>query len=400
MKPQYFLKKIKDVKATDYLAFGKLVAAYALKPLRQKYRHCWVVCETPNEARDNGYHFYKYVRTQRPDIACYYALSKRSPDLPKVAPYGNIVPYGSVKHWLLYLLADYNISSQKGGKPNAAVCAFLELMGWIDSRFVFLQHGITINDCAWAHADTTQLEYFVTGAAPETAYIQEHFGYDPRQIVMTGFPRFDNLHICEVERNYVLIMPTWRSRFSLSSERQDADNDFAASAYKRAWEDLLNSPALAEQIERHDLKVVFFPHRNMQQFLDQFRVTNERITVADWRDYDIQEEMKKARMMITDYSSVFFDMVYMQKPVIFYQFDYDDFRRYDYEEGYFDYKSNPFGAWCETAEDVTDELARLAQTDFAVSDEFRAAHAATFPLYDDKNSERLVEVLEKGTDHD
>ena len=31
----------------------------------------------------------------------------------------------------------------------------------------------------------------------------------------------------------------------------------------------------------------------MQQFLGQFEVNNDSITIADWRYYDIQDEMKK-----------------------------------------------------------------------------------------------------------
>ncbi|MBR6773652.1 MAG: hypothetical protein IKM16_03185 [Clostridia bacterium] len=29
-------------------------------------RNYWLVCEDRNEARDNGYHFYKWVRENRP----------------------------------------------------------------------------------------------------------------------------------------------------------------------------------------------------------------------------------------------------------------------------------------------------------------------------------------------
>ena len=395
MTPKYFLRKIKDVKGNDYLSFAKLFIAIIIKPfIGRKYLHCWVVCETANEARDNGYHFYKHMREKHKEVICYYAIDKKSSDFSKVKDFGNIVQYGSLKHWLLYLCADYNISSQKGGKPNAAVCAFLELLNLIDSKLVFLQHGVTINNAAWAHADTTQLEYFVTSTIPETKYIKETFGYPENKIVLTGMPRFDNLHNNNIDSKYILIMPTWRSRFALESEQQDSDNDFVSSIYKRSWETLLNSTRLAEIIDKHNLKVVFFPHRHMQQFLGQFKA-NDKIIIADWRKYDIQAEMKKAAMMITDYSSVFFDMVYMKKPVIFYQFDYDEFRHYDYKEGYFDYKNTPFGKWCEKTDEVIDELTRLIITGMSVSDDFLKEYVRSFPYSDAENSERLADILIK-----
>lgn len=59
----------------------------------------------------------------------------------------------------------------------------------------------------------------------------------------------------------------------------------------------------------------------MQPYLSEFRTTCPRIRLADWKRYDIQELLKSAAVMVTDYSSVFMDMVYMRKPVLHYQFD-------------------------------------------------------------------------------
>lgn len=395
MTVEYFLKKIKDVKLRDYFSFFSLAIALIMMPFYKKYKGCWVVCETPLEARDNGYHFFKYMRTHMPQKACYYAIKKKSVDYKKVSKFGNIIEYGSIKHWLLYLNAEYNISSQKGGKPNTAVCSFLELTGKMDSKLVFLQHGITINNCSWAHADTTKLKYFITSTKQEYAYIQDTFGFPKDRIVLTGMPRFDNLHDQVSEDRYVLIMPTWRSRFSLVSQHQRQDNEFNSSIYKHAWEEFLNCNEFTNLIRQYDLKVVFFPHRNMQSFLSDFNILDEKIIIGDWEKYDIQEELKKAAVMITDYSSVFFDMVYMKKPVLFYQFDYDDFRKYDYQEGYFNYKNTPFGKWCDSSVTLCEYLKKLFKNGIHVDSEFENEHNRTFPFYDDKNSERIANILLK-----
>lgn len=393
MTYKYFFQKLKDVRFKDCIAFLTLGIAIIIKPLFRKYKGSWVVCETPMEARDNGYHFYKYVRKNLPEQSCYYAIKKKSPDYQYVSEFGNIIEYGSLKHWILYLWADYNISSQKGGKPNAAVCSFLELTGKIDSKLVFLQHGVIINNCAWAHAETTQLKYFVTSTSQENKYIKENFGFPEEKIILTGMPRFDNLHDYKSEEKYVLIMPTWRSRFSLNSQQQKQDNNFKNSLYKRGWEKFLNSDEFKNIIERYNLKVIFFPHRNMQPFLNEFCIYNKRVNVADWKDYNIQDEIKKASVMITDYSSVFFDMVYMKKPVLFYQFDYDDFRKYDYKEGYFDYKNTPFGKWSCTSSALCENLNQLVKNGMQVDSAFASEHSRTFPLYDNKNSERITRIL-------
>ena len=401
MTLNYFVKKAKDVKLADILSVGKLALVSAARPLyAKKYTGAWIVCERPDEARDNGYHFFKYVREKHPEKPCYYAIHKKSPDYDRVACLGNIIEYGSLKHWSLYLCAEYNISSQKGGKPNAALCAFLELMDRIDSKLVFLQHGVTINDVIWAHADVTQLRFFICSTLPEFEFIKSRFGYRPEQLLLTGFPRFDNLHDVEPDPKLVLIMPTWRSRFVLKSNRQDQDSDFEHSHYKVSWEELLNHPKLIELMERENLKIVFFPHPGMQPFLNCFRV-DDGITIADWKKYDIQDMMKKASIMITDYSSVFFDMVYMKKPVIFYQFDYEVFRKWDYPEGYFDYKNNAFGPSFPDADHVIDALREVAEKGFRVSREYLKLHEETFPYYDAYNSKRIYDALtENGSNNE
>ena len=103
--------------------------------------------------------------------------------------------------------------------------------------------------------------------------------------------------------------------------------------------------------------------------MSEFAVKNPKITVASAETHDMQELMKSAEMMITDYSSVYFDMFYMKKPVVFYQFDEEEFRSFHYEE--------------------------LAGSGYKVSEEFEAAHKGEFQLYDRENSKRVYNTLIK-----
>lgn len=395
MTIKYFFWKLKDVRFADYLSVFKLLFAKILTPFWTQYKGCWVICETPLEARDNGYHFFKYVTNAHPEIKTVYALKKQSPDYKKVAQYGNVIEYGSMKHWILYLLAEYNISSQKSGKPNWALCAFLELSGLIDSKLVFLQHGVIINDVEWLHADLCQLKYFVTSTTPEYDFIKSTFGHEENKIILTGLPRFDNLHNFKTDKKLILIMPTWRARFTMASKRERLDNDFSHSIYKKKWEELLNNERLKDLMNSQNIKVMFFLHRDMQPFIDSFEVYNNNIEMVKWEKYDIQEVLKSAALMITDYSSVFFDMVYMKKPVIFYQFDYEEFRARDYKKGYFDYKNNDFSDWCSTCDDVMDVLVQYISNGFKPSKKYLDEHKSIFPYYDDKNSCRIFDELRK-----
>lgn len=354
-----------------------------------------MLCEDPNEARDNGYYFYKYLCENHPDIKAYYAISKNSPDYLKVENLGGkIVEYGSLKHWIIYLCCKYNISSQKGGKPNAALCAFLELNGIVDVYNVFLQHGVIINNLKWLHSDVSKIDLFITSTIPETNYVKNNFGYDDKVINCTGMPRFDGLHSLKSSNNSILIMPTWRYWFNLNSKKEkELNSTFQGSEYHLAWQELLTSTRLAEIVENNNIEVLFYLHRNLQRFSSCFYTNNNHIKILQAEDCDIQNLLKESLMLITDYSSVFFDMVYMKKPVLFYQFDEEHYRRVQYQPGYFNYHSNLFGKCSTSIEQLLDSVDEIIKNNFNVNDGYLEEHLRIFPFYDANNCERIYKLL-------
>lgn len=208
---KYFRKKIKDVRIKDYCALFPMIIAKMVSPLfKRKYKDTWIICENENEARDNGYHFFKYLSINQPQQKCFYIISKKAKDYNKVKKLGQVITYGSVKHWILYYTAQYNISSQKGGKPNAAWCSFFELIGIFNPHNIFLQHGVIMNKCDWLMADRCCFDGFITSTNSEYQFVQDTFGYANKTVQLTGLPRFDNLHCNNVKSNRIIIMPTWR----------------------------------------------------------------------------------------------------------------------------------------------------------------------------------------------
>lgn len=392
---KYMLDKIRDVKLRDYLAVFPMIVALVIRPLyRNKYEGAWLICEEPKEARDNGYHFFKYMCRVQPEQKSYYAIKKSSVDYKKVKKLGDVIEYGSIQHWLAYFLCEYNISSQKGGKPNAALCAFMELNNKFKPRNIFLQHGIIINNLRWLYADRSIIEKFIVSTIPERDYLEKKFGYQIGTISLTGMPRYDALHESKVIQNRVLIMPTWRYWFNLNSKKhKDTDNNFELSEYFKRWSEVIYNPKLDTLIQKYSLDVIFYPHRNMQNHIHDFEKAKTLVTIAFWEQYDIQELLKTSAVLITDYSSVFFDMVYMKKPVIFYQFDEKKYRKYQYGEGYFDYHNNPFGRTYECCDALMLELEAIVKNGFKPSEDFLLEHDRIFPYWDDKNSERIFELL-------
>ena len=279
-----FFQKLQRVKIGDighiFLFLFALPVALIYKLFR---RDLWLVCDNANEARDNGYWFYKYVREAYPEQDIVYAISKKSKDFLRVRDLGKTVDYGSYIHWVLYLTAKKNISSQKGGKPNAAVCYFLEVNGILKNTRVFLQHGVIKDDMPWLYYENTKMKMFVCSTFREWKFVSETYHYPAGYVKELGLCRFDGLHDFEVKPKQILLMPTWRSWIatptSASYEIEDV-SEFENTEYFKAWNEFLNSERLANILEKNDLKLIFYPHRDMQIFLDKFGIRSDRIITA------------------------------------------------------------------------------------------------------------------------
>ena len=359
-------------------------------------KEIWLICEDKNEARDNGYCFFKYLNEEHSEISSYYAINYKCKDYNKVHKIGKTVKYGSIKHWVLYFCCKYNISSQKAGKPDSAICYVLEVYGIIKSKSIFLQHGITINKAKWLFYNNTKMRLFICGAKPEYEYVKEYFGYPDENVKYLGFSRFDDYFDINVNKKQILLIPSWREWIASKNEFSNIYEDtktFTNTEYFKKYQELINNKDLIDFLEQEDLTIYFYPHRNMQKYIKNFKTTTDRIKIVDNKDSEIRQLLMESAVMITDYSSVALDFAYMKKPVIYYQFDEKRFREAQYEKGYFDYKESGLGKVYNTCNDVVKELKKIYSNDLKLSKKFNDAHKEYFELWDNKNNERIFNEI-------
>ena len=175
---QTFLEKLKRVKPGDLLHIIKFILAFPIAMVYRLFRRdLWLLCDTENECRDNGFWLYKYLRENTSEDAV-YAINRKSPDYARVKDLGPVIQYGSFRHWIYYLAASKNISSQKMGKPNAAICYVLEVYGILRNKRAFLQHGVTKdNQSKWLNKYNRNLFGFIVSTKPEydSAFTYDYF---------------------------------------------------------------------------------------------------------------------------------------------------------------------------------------------------------------------------------
>lgn len=385
--------KFKDIIAIFIFIIALPIALIYKLVLKIKNKELWLICEAKKEACDNGYHLFKYIRTHHPEDNVYYAIDKKGNDYKKIESFGNIIQFDSFKHWIYYLSATKNISTHKSGNPNPPLFYFLHIyMGLFNNR-VFLQHGITQNDSPWIYYKNTKFKLFVCGAKREYEYIKEKFGYPEENVQYLGFTRFDNLVDTKKESKQIVIMPTWRNWLGRETNKLVKSEDFINTDYYKRYNSLLNNKEFCKYIEKNNIIVYFYPHRNMKKYADSFNIQSPNIKVVTQENKDIQDLIKESRLMITDYSSVSMDFAYMKKPVIYYQFDKEEYRDKQLNIGYFKYEEDGFGPVLEDESILVDYIIKTINENYKIEEKYMKNIENFFEINDKNNCKRNYECI-------
>lgn len=396
---QRFKEKLKQVKPRDYFHILLFLLAFPIAMVYRLFRRdLWLICDNGVEASDNGYWLFEYICREHPEQDCVYAVNKDSRDRAKVERLGKTVAYGTFSHWILYLAARVNISSQKGGKPNFAVCYLLEVYGLLKNCRVFLQHGVILTDIEFLYYENTKMDMFVTSTYREWEYVNSRYGYPEGVVQLLGLARFDRLHEFETVPNQILIMPTWRDWLGTNALAKDPEKDkanFTSSEYFKRWSAVIGSERLKEICRKYGCTVMFCPHRDTQRFIGCFKTDNPYLTVCDYDHYNVQELMKSSAFMITDYSSVQIDFAYMKKPLAYFHFDYKDYTERQYHMGYYNYENDGFGPVFEDENSLLGYVEQAARGGFINDEKYLARHKAFFTLYDAENCKRNYEAIKE-----
>ena len=346
----------------------------------------WIVSERGDDARDNGYAFFRYLHDhQLSFINAYYLIKRKSVDYDKVKKLGNVIRYKSLRHWLLYRVAECRLSSHLSAfAPGNYIGEWFKHHKH-KSIDVFLQHGINHNDYPSNYFKYNGCDLFVCGAKPEYDFLKDKGGYPKKGIVYTGLPRFDYLHNCTT-KNQILLMPTWRNYL-----RGLPKKDFIESDYYKHYDSLLRNKNLQKYLEDNMITLVFYMHYSLQPYVDCFKGYGSNIIVADFDNYDVQQLLKESKLLITDYSSVFFDFAYMRKPLIYYQFDQKEFYKKHLSRGYFIHERDGFGEVVYDEEALIDAL--LTCNCSTIKEKYLNRINEFFPLYDENNSKRIFNAI-------
>ena len=357
-----------------------------------KISDIWLLMDKDYEADDNAEHLYRYIMQNHPKQKIAFALRKESSDWERLEKEGfNLIEFGSF---------EFERIIKKASKVISSHCdEYLTKYITNRSQFVFIQHGVILNDLSrWLNFK--QINLFITSTQAEYDSIANDYNcykFGKKEVVLTGLARHDALlknNRSNVKQ--ILIMPTWRKNIVNSvvanSGKRKLNLDFKQTMYFKKYNSLINNNLLKKVCQEYGYTIVFNPHPNIMPYLKEFNFPSY-IKIANQNE-SLQKLFCNSSLMITDYSSVAFEMAYLEKPVIYYQFDKEEFFISQWQKGYFDYKKDGFGPVVENEENLLKELESLLQNDCKPFGVYKDNIDSTFVFKDGRCCERIYAMLE------
>ncbi len=139
-------------------------------------------------------------------------------------------------------------------------------------------------------------------------------GWTEEQLIKAGLSRWDLLNFDHNNEKSILFMFTWRK---MHQQR------FEHSLYKKKILSLLYNEDLQNYLKNKNIKLYYAHHHALKHNMNvDFIISHHNINVVD--STKISEYAKKCSMLVTDFSSLSFDFMFQNKPVIYYPMDNND----------------------------------------------------------------------------
>lgn len=372
---------------------------FAKSPTKHEDSNVWLFMDSDTRADDNAEHLYRYVSTFHPEIDSAFVLRKSSEDWGRLADEG-------------FNLVDFDTPNFKSYFDRAGVLlishidkCFTQYYGKYTlarKKFIFLQHGVTKDDISSWLNNTSRIDCILTSTYQEHASLSHPdspYNFDPRNVALTGMPRYDNLvSISKINnKSNILIMPTWRRDLVGKTLKQTSGRSYNPelknSDYFVYWQSVISSDELKRIALDENMNVVFMPHPNLVPYIDDFIIPSYIKTIK-CNENSVQKLISETKLLLTDYSSIAFDVALSGGKCVYYQFDENEVfsGRHTYSRGYYDYRKDGFGPVAYNKDDLFSEIKSILNKKFKSS--FNPP-SNIFSFIDEKNCERAVAAILK-----
>ncbi|MBT2569874.1 CDP-glycerol glycerophosphotransferase family protein [Planococcus sp. ISL-110] len=373
--------------------FSKVSAAYFLAFFTKKKSGKKIVLVGGNlgeKYEDNAAVYHKYLLNNHKEQVTAYWMYDPKTSYAKDEKIENAVPLGSFKNYLLFFQADYTFHGHSllyDIVPSADKFLFLNRKTLI----THVSHGIEgFKKILIQKEDIPLLKrtnYFNCASQYEYNLKLNEWKIPEQKLIITGFPRFDryppNQPSTEVKN--ILMMMTWREwLFDLTKE------EFTESVYFKSTVGLLKHEGIQKLLTDHNLHLNIALHPFMKKFEKYFAglADNEHgIKFLDFNHETIEYSIDHNDMLLTDITSVSWDFLYLNKPIIFYMFDQQEYL--EKRGAYLNMDTDLYGYKADSIDHVYDYLKKIVDEKIT-SNEWYPKAKEYIDYFDQDNCKRLT----------
>ena len=362
----------------------------------EKEGRIWLISDRIDNAGDNGEVLFKYICEHKPEGVCpIFVIGSVAKQEVKdrLNSIGRVI-YAEDREYPYYFLCAEKIISSSAGEftinPFETNGKYLrDLFGF---KYYFMNHGVNCGDCSkWLNHYNKNIDiFFTTGRSERQNIIDRNYNYSPEQIVITGLSRFDALY--DDPKKQLLILPTWRRAYAECYDDKTSSiyyEGFKNTEFFKFYNGLINSEKLLEVMKRKGYTGLFCLHpifaKQAAHFADNgvFKI-NEGFV-------DYNKAFAESNIMVTDYSTIAFDFAFLNKPIVYTQFDKEEFYKNQIYDECFDYDNEGFGPVCEDLESAIDTLCKYIEND--CENDYLDRIDSFFVYHDQNNAKRILEAV-------
>ena len=138
-------------------------------------------------------------------------------------------------------------------------------------------------------------------------YMAKKYGWTDENIIKINLPRWDKYNInneYNLKNKIIFIMFTWRD---------PKKNGTISTDYFKNILNLINNHLLINLIKKRNIKLYFTLHHKLNEFKSKIKYSKY---IKYIEEKQISEILSKTSLLISDFSSIIFDLIYRKKPYI------------------------------------------------------------------------------------
>lgn len=389
MKIRYLIRQISLIPFHIIGTFGYIISYFWPKD-----KYLWIYGAWVGERYcDNAKYFFNYMLEYHPEIKSVW-ITRNSTVYEYLKSKGIRVYYSSSFRGI-YLHLTAKIAVLNNGRYDINQ-NFISRR----TRLVQLWHGIPLKKIGYdteigiiydryikylfflpVLRDLIRFDMVISTSEVMTHRLKSAFRLFESQLPVTGYPRtdifFNELKSRENDKKIILYAPT---------HRNEGLNNKLPTVLSEDNLNIINS-----YMKKNDLIFYIKLHHLEEKFLKSCEYSNIILLKNDPL-FDMQEFLLLADVLVTDYSSIFFDYLLLNRPIIFFAYDLEDYIKND-RELYEDYKSVATGLICKSWDEVISALEISLKDPQKYESKRNELKNKIWKYFDTKSSERVYNFI-------